>query len=188
MWREGAYSIILTKAAFLHHKYFDMYTNAMPASIRTYIDEKRNCEDIAMQYLISNYTGLPPLYVKGHLSDYGALGGISTSKNFVVAGHMTRYSFLNPPFFPLSETSKLFRFSFLFSSPVHLWKSIRLLEWSIKTVRAYAPSEITCNSWFSCKWLDKLSIHMVGIYIFRSLEIWLMTQNTHTFAIERAAT
>ena len=92
MWREGAYSIILTKAAFLHHKYFDMYTNIMPVSIREYVDENRNCEDIAMQYLISNHTGLPPLYVKGHLSDYGALGGISTSKNVLVAGHMTRYS------------------------------------------------------------------------------------------------
>ena len=70
-----------------------MYTNTMPVSIRAYIDENRNCEDIAMQFLISNHTGLPPLYVKGHLSDYGALGGISTSKNVLVAGHMTRYVF-----------------------------------------------------------------------------------------------
>ena len=68
-----------------------MYTNIMPAKIREYVDEKRNCEDIAMQFLISNFTSLPPLYVKGHLSDYVALGGISTSKNVFVAGHMTRF-------------------------------------------------------------------------------------------------
>ena len=41
-----------------------------------------------MQFLISNMTGLPPIYVKGHLQDHGALGGISTRKNFLTAKHM----------------------------------------------------------------------------------------------------
>lgn len=41
-----------------------------------------------MQYLIANMTALPPIYVKGHLSDLGVLGGISTSANIVSAGHM----------------------------------------------------------------------------------------------------
>jgi len=87
-WREGAYSIILTKAAFLHHDYFKQYTYSMPKEIKDYVDNIRNCEDLAMQFLISNSSSLPPLYVQGHLSDLGTLGGISTSKNVLLAGHM----------------------------------------------------------------------------------------------------
>lgn len=88
VWWHGAYSIVLTKAAFLHHRFLDMYTNEMPAVIREYVDKNRNCEDIAMQFLISNATNLPPVYIKGHLSDQGVFGGISTSQNFVKAQHM----------------------------------------------------------------------------------------------------
>jgi Glycosyl transferase family 64 domain len=33
VWWQGTYSIILTKAAFLHHDYFNMYTNVMPKEI-----------------------------------------------------------------------------------------------------------------------------------------------------------
>lgn len=87
VWWYGAYSMILTKAAFLNHKFLDLYTNKMPASIRKYVDDNRNCEDIAMQFLIANETNLGPVYIKGHLDDEGATGGIST-QNFTNAGHM----------------------------------------------------------------------------------------------------
>lgn len=88
VWMHGAYSIVLTKAAFLHHDYFQLYTETMPAGVHAFIDTGRNCEDIAMQYLVSNVTSLPPVYVKGHLSDLGVLGGISTSRNIAAAAHM----------------------------------------------------------------------------------------------------
>lgn len=88
VWYQGAYSIILTKAAILHHDFFSKYFYDMPQSIRNLVDSKRNCEDIAMQFLIANITSLPPIYVKGHLQDKGALNGISTSQNVVMAGHM----------------------------------------------------------------------------------------------------
>ena len=78
----------MQQAAFLHHNYFKLYSFDMPKKIRSYVDDKRNCEDIAMQFLVSNYTSLPSLYVKGHLSDFGALGGISTSQNVITARHM----------------------------------------------------------------------------------------------------
>ena len=81
VWLTGSYSIVLTKAAFLHHKYFQMYFDRMPPAILAHIDSKRNCEDIAMQFLVSNYTDLPPVFVKGHLTDLGVFGGISTSQN-----------------------------------------------------------------------------------------------------------
>jgi hypothetical protein len=88
VWWTGSYSIILTKAAFLHHKYFVLYTDNMPSIIKKFVDDHRNCEDIAMQFLISNSTGLPPVYVKGNLEDKGALNGISTSQNVFKADHM----------------------------------------------------------------------------------------------------
>jgi len=80
VWWDGSYSMILTKAAFLHRKFLDLYTHRMPAKIREYVDEKKNCEDIAMSFLIANSTGLPPVYVRGNLKDYGAINGISTKK------------------------------------------------------------------------------------------------------------
>lgn len=92
VWWHGVYSIILTKAAIMHHDFFNLYTNKMPQGIRDLVDERRNCEDIAMQFLIANETGLPPIYVKGHLEDKGALNGISTSHNVVTAGHMSMRS------------------------------------------------------------------------------------------------
>ena len=64
VWWIGSYSIILTKAAFLHHQYFHAYTYQLPPEVHTFIDESRNCEDIAMQFLVSNMTGMPPVFVK----------------------------------------------------------------------------------------------------------------------------
>jgi hypothetical protein len=88
VWWEGAYSIILTKAAILHHDFFHAYFTILPKEVFELIDKRRNCEDIAMQFLIANMTALPPLYVKGHLQDLGVLNGISTSSNVVTASHM----------------------------------------------------------------------------------------------------
>ena len=88
VWWHGVYSIILTKAALLHHDFFVMYTNAMPQSVRDLVDRVRNCEDLAMQFLMANATGLPPIYVKGHVQDLGVFNGISTSKNVASAHHM----------------------------------------------------------------------------------------------------
>ena len=88
VWWSGTYSIILTKAAVLHHDFFHLYTNVMPQSIRELVDRSRNCEDLAMQFLLANSTGLPPIFVKGHLQDLGVVNGLSTNQNIVSAGHM----------------------------------------------------------------------------------------------------
>lgn len=92
VWWHGAYSIVLTKAAFLHHEYFNLYTNVMPQSVRDLVDRVRNCEDIAMQYLVSNTTSLPPIFVRGSLQDMGVLGGISTQKSILTAAHIDQRS------------------------------------------------------------------------------------------------
>eukprot|EP01031_Cornospumella_fuschlensis_P028661 gene28661-34603_t len=87
VWWYGAYSIILTKASVLSHKYFTMYTQ-LPAHIHAYVDRRRNCEDILMQFVISNHTHTAPVYVHGHVSDLGVLNGISTANKGYTGAHM----------------------------------------------------------------------------------------------------
>jgi len=94
VWWHSTYSIILTKAAILHHDFFAQYwtQDAEHQAVRDFVDKRRNCEDIAMQFLIANVTRLPPIYVHGHLGDLGALGGISTNQDVIHAGHMQERS------------------------------------------------------------------------------------------------
>lgn len=56
-------SMVLTGAAF-HHKYWShMYTHRMPDVIKEIVDSRMNCEDIAMNFLVSNVTNKPPIKV-----------------------------------------------------------------------------------------------------------------------------
>jgi hypothetical protein len=72
IWLKGFYSIVLTKACFLHRDYLVLYTEHMPAAVRDKVDAGRNCEDIAMQFLASYITGEPPeLVYSGRLRDVG---------------------------------------------------------------------------------------------------------------------
>ncbi|OMO76246.1 EXTL2, alpha-1,4-N-acetylhexosaminyltransferase [Corchorus olitorius] len=64
VWWTGTYSMILSKASFFHKKYLKLYTERMPASLKDYITKNRNCEDIAMSFLVANATGAPPIWVK----------------------------------------------------------------------------------------------------------------------------
>ncbi|KAL9264583.1 Glycosylinositol phosphorylceramide mannosyl transferase 1-like protein [Drosera capensis] len=74
VWWMGTYSMVLSKAAFFHRKYLDLYTYKMPASIRDYVTKERNCEDIAMSFLVANATGAPPVWVKGKIYEIGSAG------------------------------------------------------------------------------------------------------------------
>jgi len=48
---------------FWHHA----YTNEMPSEIRNWVDQQMNCEDIAMNFLVANYTGKAPIKVNNLL-------------------------------------------------------------------------------------------------------------------------
>ncbi|KAF8101999.1 hypothetical protein N665_0201s0291 [Sinapis alba] len=74
VWWSGTYSMVLSKAAFFHKKYLSLYTNDMPASIREFTTKNRNCEDIAMSFLIANATNAPPIWVKGKIYEIGSTG------------------------------------------------------------------------------------------------------------------
>ncbi|OAY66990.1 Glycosyltransferase family 64 protein C4 [Ananas comosus] len=86
VWWTGTYSMVLSKAAFLHKQYLDLYTNHMPVYVRDYVAKNslsyiglwhlycRNCEDIAMSILVANVTGAPPIWVKGRIFEIGSTG------------------------------------------------------------------------------------------------------------------
>ncbi|KAL7299757.1 hypothetical protein TKK_0007507 [Trichogramma kaykai] len=56
-------SMILTGAAFIHKHYTYLYTHWLPQAIRDKVDEYMNCEDIAMNFLVSHVTRKPPVKV-----------------------------------------------------------------------------------------------------------------------------
>ena len=74
-----SFSMVLTKFMVLNSRYLELYTNEALQNIRDYIDSVHNCEDIAMNYLVSATTQLPPLYVHdGRKVDFGGKSGIYT--------------------------------------------------------------------------------------------------------------
>ena len=80
----NTFSIILTKASFMHRKYFEYYwdlNDETQALVRNYVDSKRNCEDIAMALLITSKSSSLPIFVEGNVIDKGLFGGISTSSS-----------------------------------------------------------------------------------------------------------
>ncbi|XP_059487728.1 exostosin-3 [Neocloeon triangulifer] len=56
-------SMVLTGAAFFHKYYAYLYSYWMPQAIREKVDEYMNCEDIAMNFLVSHITRKPPVKV-----------------------------------------------------------------------------------------------------------------------------
>ncbi|KAK9283392.1 hypothetical protein L1049_011634 [Liquidambar formosana] len=105
VWWMGTYSMVLSKAAFFHKKYLSLYTNEMPASIRDYVTKNRNCEDIAMSFLVANATGASPIWVKGDINEIGStgissLGGHSEKRSECVNRFVAEYGRM-----PLVSTS-----------------------------------------------------------------------------------
>lgn len=74
VWWTGTYSMVLSKCALFHRKYLDLYTNHMPAQIRDFVTRKRNCEDIAMSFLVANTTKAAPIWAKGKIFEIGSSG------------------------------------------------------------------------------------------------------------------
>lgn len=54
---------VIAGAAFLHRHYLHLYWKWLPQAIRDKVDEYMNCEDIAMNFLVSHITKKPPVKV-----------------------------------------------------------------------------------------------------------------------------
>ena len=60
------------QGAFLHRDYLQLYTAGMPPGVHAYVDLHRNCEDIAMAFVVANLTRAPPEYARApSLRDLG---------------------------------------------------------------------------------------------------------------------
>lgn len=74
------YSIILTKFMFMRSEYLYIYTCLFSSEILDYIDQVKNCEDIAMNILVTGMTGASPVSVLIQSDDFGTFQGISTNQ------------------------------------------------------------------------------------------------------------
>eukprot|EP00553_Chaetoceros_curvisetus_P000873 CAMPEP_0204629566 /NCGR_PEP_ID=MMETSP0717-20131115/18412_1 /ASSEMBLY_ACC=CAM_ASM_000666 /TAXON_ID=230516 /ORGANISM="Chaetoceros curvisetus" /LENGTH=350 /DNA_ID=CAMNT_0051646527 /DNA_START=68 /DNA_END=1117 /DNA_ORIENTATION=+ len=104
VFAQHKFNMILTKASFFHSKYLDMYhdKDRNPQEILEYIDQNKNCEDIAMAFLVarntkksveidmetSRYCRDCPVFTSGKVTDSGLLSGISRGSSFSPKGHM----------------------------------------------------------------------------------------------------
>ena len=88
------FSIILTKMMVISSEYLTAYTCLLPGEMQAFVDANMNCEDIALNFIISALTGKPPVHVYHVTTDYGVqqVDGISTKQKHSYA---TRTACLN---------------------------------------------------------------------------------------------
>ncbi|KAH6982383.1 glycosyl transferase family 64 domain-containing protein [Ilyonectria destructans] len=86
---NSSYSMIITNLAMTHISFLDYYSSddAVMKKIRDYVDEKFNCEDIAMNFMQSYLTGEGPLLVQGRKSyvNFSPSVGISMKQGHLKA-------------------------------------------------------------------------------------------------------
>lgn len=81
-WWNGIYTIVLTKASILHKRYLYEYNKVMPTSMLSYIDNARNCEDIAMAHIVAARSKAAPVWTEGIVYEIGSSGISSGSSHF----------------------------------------------------------------------------------------------------------
>ncbi|GAA6004462.1 uncharacterized protein JCM10292_007082 [Rhodotorula paludigena] len=79
------YDIILTKAMMINANFLHAFTCVLPPEIHRYIDYGKNCEDIAMNMMVSGLTGAAPVCVhEDEVLDFGTGKGISITPAFTM--------------------------------------------------------------------------------------------------------
>lgn len=58
VWWMGTYSMVLSKAAFFHRKYLDLYTYKMPSSIHDYVTRERYSKNLSCSLVEAFYIGV----------------------------------------------------------------------------------------------------------------------------------
>ena len=82
-WWSGIYSIVLTKGCILHRDYLAQYDKIVPATMLQHIDHIKNCEDIAMAYVVALQSKAAPVWVKATVYEMSS-SGISSGKSHFV--------------------------------------------------------------------------------------------------------
>jgi hypothetical protein len=80
-WWNGIYSLVLTKACLLHQKYLSAYDRIIPPQFLQYIDEHRNCEDVAMAVVTNKLAKAPPVWTSVRFYDIAGSGISSGGKS-----------------------------------------------------------------------------------------------------------
>lgn len=76
------YSMILTKFMLIHRKYLTEYYKESMEPVRRYISSVKNCEDIAMNFLVGFITSKPPIYIESYKKlDLGGFDGLYKRPN-----------------------------------------------------------------------------------------------------------
>ncbi len=77
---DRKYSIMLDRLVFVRSEYLFWYTCLTPLPVLDFVDNNKNCEDIALNMLISGITNSPPVAVNvfNAIQDYGTPHGLST--------------------------------------------------------------------------------------------------------------
>ncbi|CAG9464307.1 unnamed protein product [Pedinophyceae sp. YPF-701] len=79
-------NIVLTKGAFMHRDWLKAYEDLVPDAVKHYVDEHRNCEDLAMQVLVSTVTQTgPEVAMSYNVRDLGASAALAISQK---EGHL----------------------------------------------------------------------------------------------------
>ena len=82
--KDQWYSMILTDASFLHRNWMENFFTDSPAGVLDFIENNRNCEDIAMNFLVAHKIKKPPIYMAGKVTHFSAnKGGISNQPNHI---------------------------------------------------------------------------------------------------------
>jgi Glycosyl transferase family 64 domain len=86
-WWTGSYSIMLTKAAFLHRDYLQDYMKLVPSSdtMSQFVDNHRNCEDLVMAFIVGRSSSAP-VWVRATVYEISKTGISSGSSHFADRG------------------------------------------------------------------------------------------------------
>ena len=85
-WLTGMYTIVLTKVCFFDKQFLQTYVQQVPKDMLTFIDQNRNCEDLAMSHTIAAVSKAPPVWVEGIVYEKADEGISSGSEHFDIRG------------------------------------------------------------------------------------------------------
>lgn len=95
---EDSYALVLTGLAMVDISYLDYYSSDHPVmeQVRALVDERFNCEDIALNFVVSSLTCNGPLQLRGAEKAVNTMppAGISTKKGHLEARHKCMNDFV----------------------------------------------------------------------------------------------
>lgn len=80
---KPSYNMIITNLAFAHIAILDAYNSddSVATTMREYVDEKFNCEDIALNFIAASLSGSGPLLVRGRYQYVDISPSVGISKD-----------------------------------------------------------------------------------------------------------